>query len=178
LIVEALSKDEFLRLLTAAKAKRERDWLMILVHFWHALRNSEVRALTRDSIKDGYLIIHRLKGSEDGEQELVRHANPLLNERDALEKWALNFAGNQRLFPISRWQYWRNVRAHALAAGIPRHKAKTTVLKHTLCSLMIENAPINKVQKRDGHKAMSSTGRYMEAKNSEVDRIVVAAVGP
>ena len=42
---------------------------------------------------------------------------------------------------------------------------------------MIENAPINKVQKRAGHKAMSSTGRYMEAKNSEVDRIIVDAVG-
>jgi site-specific recombinase XerD len=57
------------------------------------------------------------------------------------------------------------------------HKAKTTVLKHTLATLVIENAPINKVQRRLGHKALSSTGKYMAVKDADVDRIVVEAVG-
>jgi site-specific recombinase XerD len=177
LIVEALSKDEFLKLLATAKRKSERDWLMILVHFWHGLRNSEVRALTRDSIHNGYLKIDRLKGSEGGVQALVAHPNPLLDERKALIDYALKSMANQPLFKMCRQTYWRHVRAHALAAGIAKHKAKTTVLKHTLATLMIENASINKVQRRLGHKALSSTGKYMAVKDADVDRIVVEAVG-
>jgi integrase len=177
LIMEALSKVEFLQLLATAKQKSERDWLMILIHFWHGLRNSEVRAIRRDDIANGYLKIVRLKGSESGVQELVEHPNPLLNERQALIDYAAKSNLGQPLFRMCRQTYWRHVRAHALAAGIPKHKAKTTVLKHTLATLMIENAPINKVQRRLGHKALSSTGRYMTVKDQDVDRVVVDAVG-
>lgn len=78
---------------------------------------------------------------------------------------------------MCRQTYWCHVRTHARAAGIPKHKAKTTVLKHTLATLMIENTPINKVQRRLGHKALSSTGKYLAVKDAEVDRVVVEAVG-
>jgi integrase len=178
--VEALSKDEFLALLATAKASRPRgarDWLMILTHFWHAGRASEIIHLTRDSIQDGFIVFDRLKGSETCEQELVEHANPLLSERLPLIELALNTPPGVPLFRMCRQHYWRLVRKHALAAGIPRHKAKTTVLKHTICTLMIENAPVNKVQRRAGHVSGASTLRYMKAKESDVDRIVVGAVG-
>ena len=175
--MEALSKDEFLALLATAKAARDRDWLMILTHFWHAGRNSEIIHLTRDNIQDGFIIFDRLKGSETCRQELVEHENPLLSECLPLIELALNTPPGVPLFKMCRQHYWRIVRKHALAAGIPRHKAKTTVLKHTICSLMIENAPVNKVQRRAGHVSGASTLRYMKAKESDVDRIVVDAVG-
>lgn len=174
--MEALSKEELLRLLGAARAHRERDWLMILVHFWHAGRNSEIIHLTRDSIQDGFILFDRLKGSERCEQALVEHENPLLSERAALIELALNTPAGRPLFKMCRSHYLRIVKRHCLTAGIPGHKAKTTVLKHTLCTLMIENAPVNKVQRRAGHVSGASTLRYMKAKESEVDSIVVRAV--
>ena len=175
--MEALSKEELLRLLGAARAHRKRDWLMILVHFWHAGRNSEIIHLTRDSIKDGFILFERLKGSERCEQALVEHENPLLSERAAMIELALNTPSGQPLFKMCRSHYLRIVKRHCLTAGIPGHKAKTTVLKHTLCTLMIENAPVNKVQRRAGHVSGASTLRYMKAKESDVDSIVVGAVG-
>ena len=148
LAIQSLNREELLRILRCAKLAREGDWLVIMVHFWHGLRNSEVRALTGDSIHNGYLENERLKGSESGVQALVVHPNPLLDERKVLIDYASKSVANQPLFKMCRQTYWRHVRAHALAAGIAKHKAKTTVLKHTLATLMIENAPINKVQRR------------------------------
>src|SRR6267154_22707 len=84
LIMQHLSKDELLALLREAKASRERDWLMILVGFWHGLRASEVTGLKRDAVRDGHLIVQRLKGSLRTVQPLVEHPDPLLNERQAL----------------------------------------------------------------------------------------------
>jgi site-specific recombinase XerD len=173
----ALEKDEFLKLLEVAKREDEQTWLMMLVHFWHGLRNSEVRAITRDNIHNGRLVLQRLKGSEDCDQELVEDENPLLSERQALTELALNTTPGRPLFKMCRQTYWRHVRAHALAAGIHEKKAKTTVLKHTLATLMIENTPINNVQRRLGHVSLASTGKYMKVKERAVDGVVKAAVG-
>src|SRR5215469_9654752 len=98
--MEALSRAEFLRLLSVAKQRNQRDWLMILVHFWHGLRNSEVRAIKADDIEIWHLNITRLKGSESGVQALVEHSNPLLNERQALLDFARRLGRNQKLFPM------------------------------------------------------------------------------
>jgi hypothetical protein len=73
-----------LKLLRAVRDTRERDWLMILVAFWHWLRASEVLAITRENIRTGYLEVQRLKGSNKTRQALVEHDNPLLNEREPL----------------------------------------------------------------------------------------------
>jgi site-specific recombinase XerD len=51
------------------------------------------------------------------------------------------------------------------------------VLKHTLATLMIENTPINNVQRRLGHVSLASTGKYMKVKERAVDGVVKAAVG-
>ena len=78
--MEHLSNAELLALLAAAKASRERDWLMILVGYWHGLRASEVVGLTAGSIVDGHITVARLKGSLKTCQPLVKHADPLLDE--------------------------------------------------------------------------------------------------
>jgi integrase len=173
----SLEKEEFLSLLAVAKRESESDWLMILVHFWHGLRNSEVRSITRDNVHRGRLILERLKGSEACDQELVEDENPLLSERQALTKLALKTPHGVPLFKGCRQTYWRHVHAHALAAGIHKDKAKTTVLKHTLATLMVENTPINNVQRRLGHVSLASTGKYMKVKERVVDGLVKEAVG-
>jgi integrase len=174
--VEALSKDEFRRLLARAKRDDEQTWLMMLLHFWHGGRNSEIIHLTPASIRDGYIVFKRGKGSKPCRQRLVDHPNPLYSERAAVIALCGKTMTGRRLFDMSRWTYWRHVVKLALAAGIPRIKAKTTVLKHSLCTFMIENAPINKVQERAGHVSGKSTLAYTAVQGAAVDDIVVAAV--
>src|SRR5580658_4783715 len=110
--MQAFTKEEILRLLAAARAVRERDFLMILVGYLHALRASEVVAITRDDLKDGHLDVQRLKGSEHTVQPLIEHSNPLLNERLALSEYSKRMLGDQRLFKVGRKQFWRLIQRH------------------------------------------------------------------
>lgn len=87
--MEALSKAELLSLLAAARAHRERDFVMILVAYSHGLRASEVTRMQRDAIADGHLTVARLKGSLRTVQPLVADENPLLNERQVLSDFLL-----------------------------------------------------------------------------------------
>lgn len=193
LILEGISKQLLRAVLTQAKAHDETHWLMMLVHFWHGARASELvggwaikrvngkrvrylhPGLTSDNIQGDYLVFDRLKGSEPCKQKLVEHSDPLFDERKALFALCRNTPRKQRLFKLSRSQYYRIVRDYCLEVGVPKHLARTTVLKHTLGTLLIENMPINKVQRRMGHVNISSTGKYMRAKESDVDQLVVGA---
>ena len=86
MIVEALSKPELLALLACAKAARKRDWLMILVGYWHGLRASEVVGLTAASIADGCVTVARLKGSMKTTQPLPEHIDHNIESVVALKK--------------------------------------------------------------------------------------------
>src|SRR5260221_14566468 len=108
--MEGLSKQQLLSLLAAAQAYSDRDWLMMLVHFWHGGRNSEIIHLTRISVQGCFLVFDRLKGSERCEQELVEHENPLLSERQPMIELARNTPFNQPLFKMSRFTYLRHVK--------------------------------------------------------------------
>src|SRR5258707_8324061 len=98
--MHALSRDELKRLLEAAKACRERDWLMILVAFHHGLRASEVTSFQASAISDGFLTIQRLKGSLKTTQALVEHSDPLLDERAALTEYARKSIPGRPVFGI------------------------------------------------------------------------------
>jgi len=161
-----------------AHRHRERDWLMILVAFWHGLRASEVIGIKANDVKDGYLRIERLKGSETTCQALIGHQNPLLSEQAKLIEYARKSNENQRLFPITRQHFWRLFRRYCEAAQVPAQKAHPHALKHSIATLMVENnTPINKIQKRLGHRSMASTGEYMKESDATVDAVIVAAAG-
>jgi|GEM_PF-974531 len=83
----SLTPEELVRILAAARARRLRDWVMILITYWHGLRASETINLRVKDLADGYLAVTRGKGSEATMQPLQEHTNPLLNERAAIETW-------------------------------------------------------------------------------------------
>ena len=174
--MEALTREEFQRLLAHTRECDPRLWLMILIHFWHAGRNSEIIHLTRDNFIGDYIEFPRLKGSLPCKQALVSHENPLLNEKLALLEYLPRIGRNQRLFPMSRWTYWRHVVKAALAVGIPRVKAKTTVLKHSICTYLYETVGANMVQRRAGHVNGANTLEYGKVQESQVDPFVSAGV--
>ena len=41
-----------------------------------------IQGLTPEAVRDGYITIQRLKGSQRTKQPLIQHEDPLLNERD------------------------------------------------------------------------------------------------
>lgn len=174
--MQALSNPELLALLAVAKAHRQRDFLMILVAYYHGLRASELIALTPDDVRDGFLTVQRLKGSERTTQPLLESAEPLLNERFELLEFMRGMHGNQRLFPVTRQQFWRLVQQHAAAAGLPAHKRHPHMLKHTIAMQTIHSAGIENVRVWLGHKDMSSTGEYLKADPQEATRAIQKAL--
>jgi integrase/recombinase XerD len=177
LAIQSLTRDELLAVLGAARAHRERDWLMILVAFWHGLRSSEVTLLQADAIRDGFITVQRLKGSLRTVQPLFEHAEPLLNERQALLEFARFLLGNQRLFPIGRKHFWTLFRRYARAAGLPAHKQHPHVLKHTIATQMIGSAGIENTRQHLGHKSMSSTGVYTKVTDEQASAAAGRALG-
>src|SRR5258708_4469732 len=85
----SLTDDELLKVLDAARAHRFRDWVLILITYRHGLRASEALRIRRRDLDDSYIRIRRGKGSEETEQPLQGHDNPLLNEIEAVRIWLL-----------------------------------------------------------------------------------------
>lgn len=171
----ALTREELRILFTHAREADPPVYVLMLVQYWHAGRNSEMIHLTRDNFADGFVRYKRGKNSEPCSQCLVAHAESLFDEKSVITKLLLKLPFNQRLYPRSRWTYWRHLVRLALAAGIPRHKAKTTVLKHSICTHLLETLPFNAVQRRAGHVNGGSTLRYGKLREEQVDQLVAAA---
>ena len=174
--MEHLTIDELTLVLAAARQKSERDWLLVLVSFWHGLRASEAVALRVSDIKDGYIRIARLKGSLRTVQKLIEHPDALLNEKSGLTAWIRGRAGSERLFPITRQHFGRIVHAHCATAGIPAHRAHPHVLKHS-CAHYVIRAGIHVAQQHLGHKSLSSTGAYLRITDATASAAVQALVG-
>lgn len=173
--IQSLSVEQLFSLLGAAKAHSERDWLLILVTYLHALRASEAVGFTKDDIVDGELIIQRKKGSMRTVQPLLRSDNPLLDERQPLIEYASNQAFNQSVFPLSTVHFWRLMRKHGKSAGIPQSLCHPHVLKHSRCSHLIKTVGIDVVREWAGHVNIGSTGHYLRRTSAEVAAAVGAA---
>lgn len=176
--MEALSKPELLALLSCAKAARKRDWLMILVGYWHGLRASEVVGLTASSIADGCVTVARLKGSLKTTQPIPEHADPLLNLRQELIDYVSGMHPNQTVFPLSRIHFWRLVRKYSAEAGIAKRKGHPHILKHSIAMQSIKNAGIENVRQYLGHKSLASTGAYLKVTDAEASAAVTGSFGP
>lgn len=176
--MEHLTREQVVAVLAQAKAKRERDWVLLLVTFWHGLRASEAIGLTPEHFVDGYLTVQRLKGSMRTTQPLVSDEDPLLDERSAVAQWLAcnNTAGRgQRLFPISRVQFYRLMRRYGRLAGLPQHLCHPHVLKHSIAMQSIREAGIENVRQYLGHRSISSTGEYLKVSDAAASNAIAAA---
>lgn len=184
--MEHLNRKQVISLLRHARSGGERDWVLFLVTFWHGLRASEAVGLTRENFADGYLRVERLKGSLRTVQPLIEDREKLLNERAAVEGWIEKLDSlrskrrgrptpGQRLFAISRIQFWRLFRRYGRRAGLPQHLCHPHALKHSIAMQSIEKAGIENVRQYLGHKSISSTGAYLRVNDVAASRAVRAA---
>lgn len=177
-----LTREQTLELFRQARAHSERDWILLLVTFWHGLRASEAINLTPENFRDGHLNVQRLKGSLRTIQPLVEHEDVLLNERAAVESWLTRpgalrgDAASGRLFRISRSQFYRLMRLYGRLAGLPQHLSHPHVLKHSIAMQSIREAGIENVRQYLGHRSISSTGEYLKVSDSEAASAVSVAV--
>ena len=174
--MEHLSNDEIHEVLRVSKASRDRDWLMILVGYWHGLRASEVCGIIASDVCDAHLTVVRLKGSLKTTQPLVSSADPLLDELTGVFEYTRGMHANQRLFPISRVQFYRLFRKYCAAAGIAKRNSHPHILKHSIAMQSIEKAGIENVRQYLGHKSIGSTGAYIVVDDPSASAAVTGAV--
>lgn len=87
----SLNDAQLVALLSLARETCQRDWVMMLVTYWHGLRAAEtcsLRVQDFDLAADPpSVLVRRGKGSQGGYQALQTHENPLMNELAAVELW-------------------------------------------------------------------------------------------
>lgn len=154
--------EEIAALLAAARSHSERDWLLILVTVTHGLRASEAVGLTPEDIRDGCLWVKRLKDS-------ARTCQPLIgDEREPLLALAEATAPGEPLFPITRMQFWRIMRATCNRAGLNPVAAHPHSLKHSMCrAVLARTGNLRAVQVIAGHSSITSTLEYTKLTDAE-----------
>ncbi len=183
-----LEPAEVLSILKVAKTKGAREWAMIVVAYKHGMRTSEVCNLRLDDIdmKNGTIIVERLKGSLRTTQALTEHrGEPLLNELRALREWLRQrpIDGSDYLFTsqkggrLDRSQFFRLFRTIARYAGMPSVKQHPHVLKHSIASHLVSaNVNLALVKQQLGHKSIGSTLRYVTVSDQQASKATVSAL--
>lgn len=184
----ALTPQEILNVLKAARARSARDWAMMLLAYRHGMRASEVCGLKLADIdlRSEAVTIRRLKGSLTTVQPLYRHrGQPLLDEANALRAWlrARNGDGSDYLFTsqkggrLSRSQFFRLFQACSKAAGLSPEKCHPHALKHSLAShLVAGNVNLALVKQCLGHKAIGSTMKYVAISDRQATEAAQSAL--
>jgi integrase len=183
-----LGPAEVLALLKTAKLRGAREWSMLLLAYKHGMRASEVCNLRLDDIdlKNGNIVVERLKGSLRTVQALTEHrGEPLLNELKALREWLRQRRddGSDFLFlsqkggRLHRSQLFRLFQSIAAHANLPPEKRHPHALKHSIAShLVSENVNLALVKQQLGHKSIGSTMRYVTTSDHEASKAAANAL--
>jgi type 1 fimbriae regulatory protein FimB len=184
----ALTPEEILAVLKAARSSSTRDWAMVLLAYRHGLRASEVCGLQLADVdlKTGSISIRRLKGSMHTVQPLYRHkGQPLLDELTALRAWlrVRRPDGSDCLFTsqkggrLHRSQFFRIFQGCAQDAGLPAQKRHPHTLKHSLATHLIAgNVNLALVKQCLGHKAIGTTMKYVGVSDAQATEAAQVAL--
>jgi integrase len=148
-----ITDDEAKRLISRASARWQ---LPIRILYHYGLRASELLSLTPLNIKNGELVIQRLKNGRLTRQYLVPEVKA---ELEALSKTK---APNVRLFPYSRINLWQQIQAAANRAGVDPRKAHPHAFRHACGRKWARLGTINEVSAMLGHKSIQATMLYTQ----------------
>lgn len=170
--MQHLDRKQLIALLQAIPQARQR--LMILTTFHHGLRVSETISIKGGvNLRDGFLIMKRLKGSLPTTQPYVSHVDPMLDEALALLELEKTLKRGERPFNMTRFGVYKLIQRAGARAGIPQHLTHPHILKHSIAMQTIKVAGIENVRKHLGHKSISSTGFYLQVDDAQAS----AAIG-
>jgi type 1 fimbriae regulatory protein FimB len=172
----------------SGQAKDASEWAMIILAYKHGMRASEVCNLRLDDLdmKNGNIVIYRLKGSLRTTQAVTEHkGEPLLNELKALRQWLRQRRddGSDYLFTsqkggrLDRSQFFRLFRAVAGEAGLATEKQHPHVLKHSIASHLVSaNGDLALVKQQLGHKSIGSTTCYVTMTDQQASKASTSAL--
>ena len=179
--LEYLTHEELRKVLTVAAKYGAREACMFTLAYGHALRASEIAALTLDDVKGSKIACRRGKKSEHTVEALRAH------EIDALCAWLKERGdgdGSVFLFTsrqgsrMSRQQVYNLFRKVAELAGLEAGRTNPHILKHSYASHMIRaGVDLAFVQKAMGHAHISSTVRYTHVSVTEAQAKSNSVVG-
>jgi type 1 fimbriae regulatory protein FimB len=182
--MQALTQHEVVSVLKVAASESKRNHAMILLAFKHGLRASEVCALKTSDIdlKNGTIVIRRLKGSLKSSQDLLDlPGQPLVSEKRVLKTWMeeretyrdqsdylfLSQKGGQ----MDRSAFYRLFSQIAERAGLSVGKRHPHCLKHSLGFYLVDlGVPLPSIQQTLGHKSLASTGVYLKVTDARANR--------
>ncbi len=159
------TRDELRALLEAAYAEDKQAWLMMLVSYWHATRPHELvgkDGLRVFQIEDEHIMLYRGKSSNRTSQKLVKDSDPLFDEKTALAAYCAGKPKQELLFPFTRQWANRLIVRYGQAAGIPKAKLHHYSLRHSIAHHLLSVSDLPTVQRRLGHKSISSTSFYVQ----------------
>lgn len=136
---EFLTQDQVRQLFSVIKSKR--DLAIFKVAYRHGLRASEVGMLEKTDVdlKQARITINRLKGSLSGvypmSADTVKVLRSYLRTRD--DDIPFLFISNRGL-PIDRRTLLVTMKKYATAAGIPAEKQDFHILKHSICTHLLD----------------------------------------
>lgn len=182
--MQALTQNEILSVLKLAASESKRNHAMILLAFKHGLRASEVCALRTSDIdlKNGTIVISRLKGSLKSSQDLLDlPGQPLISEKRVLKAWLEERATyrdqsdylflSQKGGQLDRSAFFRVFQSIAERAGLPAGKRHPHCLKHSLGFYLVEQGvSLPSIQQTLGHKSLASTGVYLKVTDARANR--------
>jgi len=137
-----------------AKVRPEYWKLPIRILYHYGLRASELLMLTPQNIKNGELVIQRLKNGRLTRQYLVPQV------RDELEALCRTKLLNARLFPFSRVNLWQQIQHAGMRANVDLRKCHPHAFRHACGRKWARLGTINEVQAMLGHRSLQATMMY------------------
>jgi site-specific recombinase XerD len=146
----------------------EQYRLLFLTTYYHGLRASEAVGITPNNVRDGELIIKRLKGSNETCHPLMTNAEYWLNEKLQYEELLKTKKKTERLFPITRFKFRYLMRKYGKQIGLPEKKCHPHILKHSIAKNLIDKMPPNELQCFMGWRNFAMIGEYTKPDEEEV----------
>lgn len=128
--------------------------LPIRILYHYGLRASELLSLTPLNIKNGELVIQRLKNGRMTRQYLVPEV------KAELESLSQGKPASTRLFPYSRVNLWQQIQSAGHRAGIDQRKCHPHAFRHGCGRKWARIGTINEVSAMLGHKSIQATMMY------------------
>ena len=176
--MQALTQQELIAVLQAARKESQRDHALLLICYSHAMRANECgKLLVSDiNVKDWTIRVRRSKGSLDTTERLMPNSNKLLDEKKTIEQWLKVKPESPFMFPsrkagvLTREHVSRIFRHYAELAGLPDTKRGIHALKHSLGqSLKDRGTDIGTMRVIMGHKMITSTQQYFQVTQAAAD---------
>jgi integrase/recombinase XerD len=158
----------------------------VVVSAWPPCSEACNLRLADVDLKNGNIVIERLKGSLRTSQAITEHrGEPLLNEYKAIRDWLRQRRddGSDFLFTsqkggrLDRSQFFRLFREIASEAGLPAEKQHPHTLKHSIASHLVSaNVNLALIKQQLGHKSIGSTMRYITTSDQQASKATVSAL--